>query len=200
VISSPEPRPAHRPSRQPEIVDAAVRVFSTKGFSGTTMADVADACGMSLSALYYHFANKEELFIEAVYSVADELAALTAVGRPAPGTLTDVVRSVYDWHVAHPDRARLFFIVAPGSTPEMARTWDDFIDAHSQGLSRYFPGRRRASRTSDTQSLAARTAIITASAVITASLSGGVYGKRASPHDVADSLVTVIERLMDRPA
>jgi AcrR family transcriptional regulator len=200
VIPSPEPRPAHRPSRQAEIVDAAVRVFSAKGFSGTTMADVADASGMSLGALYYHFANKEELFIEAVHSVADELAALTAVGREAPGTLTDVVRSVYDWHVAHPDRARLFFIVAPGSTPEMARTWDDFIDAHSQGVSRYFPRRGRGSRAAGTQSLAARTSIITASAVITASLAGGIYGKRASPHDVADSLVTIIERLMEPDA
>jgi AcrR family transcriptional regulator len=188
------PRPAHRPSRQAEIVEAAIRVFSTKGLAGTTMNDVAEACGMSLSALYYHFANKEELFAEAVRSVGDELAALTAVGRDLPGTLTDVVRSVFDWHAAHPDRARLFFIVAPGSTPEMARLWEEFIDAHIRGLGHYFPRPKRPRRADN--GLAARTSIITASSAMTASLAGGVFGKRSTSHDVADATVAVIQRLM----
>ncbi|GAB5045992.1 TetR/AcrR family transcriptional regulator [Thermodesulfovibrio sp. TK110] len=43
------------------IVDAAVKLFSQSGFSGTTMRMIAKEAGISVGGLYLYFKNKEEL-------------------------------------------------------------------------------------------------------------------------------------------
>ncbi|PUA20510.1 TetR family transcriptional regulator [Glaciimonas sp. PCH181] len=44
------------------ILDAAVDVFYTRGVSQTSLADVANAAGVSRGAIYWHFTNKSDLF------------------------------------------------------------------------------------------------------------------------------------------
>ena len=44
------------------ILDAAEKVFFEKGFSQTTLMDVANAAGMTRGAIYWHFKNKVDLF------------------------------------------------------------------------------------------------------------------------------------------
>ena len=53
-------------NRLPAVLDAAARLFAEKGYSATSMRDIAMACGMLPGSLYYHFAAKEEL-LAAVY-------------------------------------------------------------------------------------------------------------------------------------
>jgi AcrR family transcriptional regulator len=48
--------------RQDAILEAAFRVFATYGFRRTSMDDIAKAAGMSRSALYLHYRNKEDIF------------------------------------------------------------------------------------------------------------------------------------------
>lgn len=48
------------------VLDAAARLFADKGYAGTSMRDIAHACGMLPGSLYYHFAAKEDLLV-AVY-------------------------------------------------------------------------------------------------------------------------------------
>lgn len=43
------------------IIDAAVRVFSAKGVSRTTLTDIARKAGVTRGAIYWHFKNKEDL-------------------------------------------------------------------------------------------------------------------------------------------
>ena len=45
-----------------QILSVAGRLFATKGFEGTSMRDIAVACGISKSLLYHHFANKDEIY------------------------------------------------------------------------------------------------------------------------------------------
>ncbi len=45
------------------ILEIALRMFRDQGFDGTTMRDIAGACGMSLGAAYYHFESKEALLL-----------------------------------------------------------------------------------------------------------------------------------------
>lgn len=47
-----------RTNRQQEILDAAVRVIESRGFSGLTVRRVADEVGVSEPALYRHFSSK----------------------------------------------------------------------------------------------------------------------------------------------
>lgn len=48
------------------ILENAVRIFSEKGFHGTSMRDIASASECSLPTLYYHYNSKSELFEEIV--------------------------------------------------------------------------------------------------------------------------------------
>ena len=56
---------------QQRILDAATEVFSTRGFSAATMADIVDHSGASIGSIYHHFGGKKELFL-AIY---DRLSA-----------------------------------------------------------------------------------------------------------------------------
>ncbi|HXH04474.1 MAG TPA: TetR family transcriptional regulator [Candidatus Competibacteraceae bacterium] len=44
------------------ILDTAEKVFSEKGVSRTSLADIAQAAGLTRGAIYWHFANKVDLF------------------------------------------------------------------------------------------------------------------------------------------
>jgi TetR/AcrR family acrAB operon transcriptional repressor len=43
------------------ILDAAVRVFAVKGMAHSSLADIAQEAGVTRGAIYWHFANKEDL-------------------------------------------------------------------------------------------------------------------------------------------
>lgn len=63
--------PARDPSRRRRILDVAKRLFTERGFRGTTLDAVADEAGCAKGALYLEFADKESLLRE----VADETFA-----------------------------------------------------------------------------------------------------------------------------
>jgi TetR/AcrR family acrAB operon transcriptional repressor len=46
-----------------KIIDAAVELFENQGFVATRIQDIADKMGMSRGAVYWHFKNKDELFM-----------------------------------------------------------------------------------------------------------------------------------------
>lgn len=60
------------------ILDAAEQVFYDKGVSRTSLADIAAQAGVTRGAIYWHFANKGELFtamFDRVLLPLDELSA-----------------------------------------------------------------------------------------------------------------------------
>ena len=44
------------------ILDTAEQVFSERGVARTSLADIADAAGVTRGAIYWHFKNKGDLF------------------------------------------------------------------------------------------------------------------------------------------
>lgn len=50
------------PDRQDAILDAAFHAFATYGYRRTAMDDIARGAGMSRTALYLHYRNKEDIF------------------------------------------------------------------------------------------------------------------------------------------
>jgi len=48
--------------RRQQLLQVAMRVFSEKGFSGTTTKEIAKAAGISEATVFKHFANKDELY------------------------------------------------------------------------------------------------------------------------------------------
>jgi TetR/AcrR family transcriptional regulator, acrAB operon repressor len=52
-----------------QILDAAERVFSARGVSRTSLADIAEAASVTRGAIYWHFKDKADLFCEMVARV-----------------------------------------------------------------------------------------------------------------------------------
>ena len=50
-------------SKKKLILQTATRLFSEKGFKDTSMADLAKVTGAAQGTIFYHFNNKEELFL-----------------------------------------------------------------------------------------------------------------------------------------
>ena len=68
------------------ILVAALDEFSTKGFAGTRIDQIAQAAGVNKAMIYYHFAGKQELFDQLFQSemelVKKELGLIMAQRDP----------------------------------------------------------------------------------------------------------------------
>lgn len=60
-------------STRARILDAALSAFSRKGYHDTRLDDIVDESETSKGAIYFHFANKERLFLALVDQFADLL-------------------------------------------------------------------------------------------------------------------------------
>jgi AcrR family transcriptional regulator len=83
--------PAKMPSdqRKAQIIRAATDLFAGAGYAGTSLRDVAEKCGMTKAALYYHYPDKESLLKAVVKSRMTRLneameQALAAVEEDDP--------------------------------------------------------------------------------------------------------------------
>ena len=59
------------------IRDAALELFSEKGYSGTAMSDIAKMIGLSKAALYKHYASKQDIFDAIVEATAAQYEQYT---------------------------------------------------------------------------------------------------------------------------
>jgi AcrR family transcriptional regulator len=55
------------------ILDAARHEFASKGYTATSIADIAERTNVTHGALYHHFANKDALFRAVFDAVTDDL-------------------------------------------------------------------------------------------------------------------------------
>jgi AcrR family transcriptional regulator len=53
-----------REETREQVLAAAARVFAARGFHATSLDAIAEEAGFSRGAVYYNFADKEELFLE----------------------------------------------------------------------------------------------------------------------------------------
>ncbi|MGB3500616.1 MAG: TetR/AcrR family transcriptional regulator [Mesorhizobium sp.] len=65
-----------------QIKSAAEQIFASKGFAGTSMQDIADACDISKALLYHHFESKDQIYVlvateagKKLYSYVDQRIA-----------------------------------------------------------------------------------------------------------------------------
>jgi len=102
-----------------EIIEAATRLFVRKGFYGTSIADLAQATGLTKGALYHHFENKDALFFAVIKRVRDVWSE--AVGRnvlEAPDALTRLT-TLLDNHARLIDENENMCLVLNGLMLEM---------------------------------------------------------------------------------
>jgi AcrR family transcriptional regulator len=78
--------------RRAAIVDAALTVFSQRGFRDGSLADVADKVGVSPAGILYHFGSKEELLL-AVIAERDRRASETPLAGDGTVRGIDALRA-----------------------------------------------------------------------------------------------------------
>jgi AcrR family transcriptional regulator len=93
----PQRMRGNRPAYTTEtLLDVAVTVFTSRGYEGTSMEDLAAAAGLSKSSIYHHVQGKQQLLGLALDRALDGLfAVLTQPGAtsgPAVDRLTHVIR------------------------------------------------------------------------------------------------------------
>jgi len=76
------------------IIDAAHKVFLQKGFSGTSMRDIADAAGIALGGLYNYFDSKEKIFGAVLDAHHPYRLILPALEQTQGNTVEELVRDM----------------------------------------------------------------------------------------------------------
>jgi AcrR family transcriptional regulator len=172
------------------------------------MADIAEECGVAPASVYYHFRSKEGVLAAAVEAIGDEISAVSRRALEEEGLsdrerLPKVVADVFAWSARHPDEARLFYLWAAGSGPEIAALRGRFMREHIDRAIAYQPAAgRRTSPTGEVataRALAATTAIELSMAASVAWLSEDVFPPKTGPEEVAAAVATVMARILGAP-
>jgi len=89
-----------RRARTEEIIDAATRLFSERGFVETGIDDIGAAIGVTGPAVYRYFASKEDLLVAVLDRAVQHAAGLADAARSDASSPDDALRRVVDGAVA----------------------------------------------------------------------------------------------------
>lgn len=124
--------------RRAEIVATATEMFVKNGYAGTSMAQLAKACGIQKASFYHHFSSKDDLFIACVTEgYADAVNALieirTDTALSDEEKITEAIKSLYETIVVSPT-GRLSPLVAEVSRtmPNVARGFHKDYISHQR--------------------------------------------------------------------
>jgi AcrR family transcriptional regulator len=81
-----------RAEREQQILDAAVAVFSERGFQNASMDVVAERVGVTKPVLYTHFGSKDGLLLACITRARAELLEVTSAAAAAAHTPEDMLR------------------------------------------------------------------------------------------------------------
>ncbi len=106
-------------SRRGEILAAASRIFLEEGVAHATMRRIAAAVGVSTTALYVYFPDKDAILraiAEATFTeLLDVLEASQRQGASVPDRFRAGLRAYVEFGLARPDAYRLTFLSSPAS-------------------------------------------------------------------------------------
>lgn len=104
-----------------KIKAAALHLVATKGYSNTSLEEIANTAGFTKGAVYYHFKSKKRLILEVLNDIemrSIELFAQEIAG--ADGTAKDLlirfVNFQAKWAIKHPDDIGVLIMMSIGFT------------------------------------------------------------------------------------
>ena len=150
--------------RRRQIAEVAMRLFSERGFRGTTTKEIAQAAGVSEAIIFRHFATKEELYTAIIDYKGCGGAAPSPAGRPEPPAVIDEIRGcvagaveasddlavfrgvaleMLDHHQSDPDFLRLLMYIALENHSLGQVFWDKNVRVLYEFLGGYVRRRQR---------------------------------------------------------
>jgi AcrR family transcriptional regulator len=135
------------------LLDAAERLFATRGIDASSVRDITDSAGANLAAVNYHFGSKHELIVAIVQRRADQLGQrrselLDELEAGGAVDLRSVIRAMVlptaELVAADPSgRFYVSFLAALDDHPELMPVLDVFdasTDRYLRVLARATPG------------------------------------------------------------
>jgi AcrR family transcriptional regulator len=126
---TPKPREIQSELTKQKILDAAIQLFSRKGFRSTSLSDLVQATGLTKGALYHHFKNKDSLF----YAVLENLRFLwrERVFRDMleKQSALERLETLFDNHARLIEERETFCLVLSSLVMEMDNVNAEFMDA-----------------------------------------------------------------------
>jgi AcrR family transcriptional regulator len=114
--------------RRAEILEAAERIFVADGYEGATIRKIADDVGVSSTALYMHFRDKDQILSEICLTAMQTLLEQNSEIASRPVDAVARVRLMLEAYIRmgleHPNAYRLVFCATSrtGSSEEQAAT------------------------------------------------------------------------------
>lgn len=121
-------RPGERPQ---ELLDAAIQVFSTRGYRATRLEQVAEVAGVTKGSIYYYFASKEELLAESFKGrIGTIFAEVKGIAEGTSGSAPHRLRIVLEaawtkWCM--PDTARMYRLLTGEVRTELPTLFDSLM-------------------------------------------------------------------------
>lgn len=88
------------------ILETANNLFVNKGYHGMSMREISDALGVSKAALYYHFKDKEELFLAILKIYLDEMSQTLDRLMIEPVSSVEKIRLFVEYVLTQPAEQR----------------------------------------------------------------------------------------------
>jgi len=103
--------------RRIEILEAAERIFVAEGYEGATIRKIADEVGVSSTALYMHFRDKDEILHEICFGALKQLLQQNSEIAARPADAVTRVRLMLDAYARmgldHPNAYHLVYCATP---------------------------------------------------------------------------------------
>jgi len=141
------PRRQHAEERREQILDAALRVFSTKGFAGASIRDIAREVGITEGLIYHYFESKDQL-LEACWKERSWHSHVERILSHAEGVsvgvvLKDIVRDFLETLQEHGSNIRMCMAEMQRNA-EMAAEHVERIDTTSNLIYEFLRSRQAA--------------------------------------------------------
>lgn len=95
-----------------QILDAAEKLMSTRGYAATSISDIRKACGLPPSSIYYHFGSKEGVLAAVMERGANRFFAAIPSWDEAGGKPETRLTATAGLLAQHPDFLRLFYLLS----------------------------------------------------------------------------------------
>lgn len=120
------------------ILREAERLFSQHGYQGVSIRELAQACGMTNAALYYHFKDKEDLFYQMAMRQVERLAQTlreraAAAGNAPQAQLTALAHAYAEHLRQRQDTAHVYAEAFHKLGPQRARALHEHFHRHMLG-------------------------------------------------------------------
>jgi len=114
--------------RRRQLLDVSLEVFAEHGFHGASMAEVAEAAGVTKPVLYQHFRSKRELYLELLDDVGQRLLEAVQKATAAAGGPRQQVASGFEAYFRFvADNESAFRLLFGGDGREADREFADAV-------------------------------------------------------------------------